>query len=517
MSGFGRALLSGASILVVAGLVYAQRGGGDWMTIGYDAQRSSWVRGDGKITPETMRKPGFELLWKVKMNNVSRHLNSITPPALLDFYIGYKGFRTLGFFGGSSNNVIAIDTDLARLEWERALADKAARLPAGDMRCPGGMTTSVTRPTSAGYPAPVGLRGFGRSGPAKSGVGEPLEGSVVLKERLAQRPGPPPQATRPNRRTAPAGNPFARSPLFVLAITADGKLHSMYVSNGEEPKPAVPFLPANANAVGLVAFDGTAYAATVNGCAGVPDGVWAISLESGKVTQWKAGANIAGNAGFAAGPEGVLYVAAGSKLVALEPGTLKEKATYSADQTLISTPVVFDNNGKDLVVVAAADGSLHLLDGDSLGAVAKSASGVASDFAGSLASWQDDAGVRWVLAAGKSAVTALKVVEKGGKPGFESGWVSANIAAPLTPAVVNGVVFAVSSGVVKGTDSKSTAAKSSKAVLHALDGLTGKEFWNSGAAITSFVYSGGLAAGGGRIYVSSHDGTQYAFGFPMEH
>ena len=40
---------------------------------------------------------------------------------------------------------------------------------------------------------------------------------------------------------------------------------------------------------------------------------------------------------------------------------------------------------------------------------------------------------------------------------------------------------------------------------------------NSGSTITSFVHSGGLAAGGGRVYVGGHDGTQYAFGFPMEH
>ena len=49
-----------------------------------------------------------------------------------------------------------------------------------------------------------------------------------------------------------------------------------------------------------------------------------------------------------------------------------------------------------------------------------------------------------------------------------------------------------------------------------IDPANGKELWNSGAAIASFVTSGGLAAGGGRVYVSGHDGTQYAFAFPME-
>lgn len=514
MSALARVVYSAGCAVLAAGLLNAQRGGGDWMTIGNDAQRSNWIRGDGKITPETMRKPGFELQWKMKLNNQSRQLNSISSPALLDFYISYKGFRTLGFVGGSSDNVIAIDTDLARLEWERSLGAKASRA-AGDLRCPGGMTSSITRPTFTGYPGPVGLRGFGRGGPAKSGVGEPLEGAVTLKDRPPAPPAPP---ARPNRRTAPAVNPFARSPLFVLAITGDGKLHSMYVSNGEEPNPPVQFLPPNANAVGLIAYDNTAYAATINGCGGVENGVWAMNLETKKVTQWKAGANIAGNAGPAVGPDGTLYVAAGSKLVALEPGTLKEKAAYSAgSQTFTSTPVVFDYKGKDLIAVAASDGALHLVDAGSMNAaVAKSAPGTAGDFAGSLASWQDDAGKRWVLAASKNSIVALKVVDRNGAPSFESGWTSRDMVSPITPAIVNGVVFAVASGVVRGGDAKSTAGKSSKAVLYALDGLTGKELWNSGASITSFVTSGGLAAGGGRVYVSAHDGTQFAFGFPME-
>jgi hypothetical protein len=142
----------------------------------------------------------------------------------------------------------------------------------------------------------------------------------------------------------------------------------------------------------------------------------------------------------------------------------------------------------------------------------------------SLTSWQDLAGTRWVLSpaggdaapsAGfaaangqvkNGAVVAWKVVEKGGRPAFEPGWVSRDLISPLPPVVVNGVVFALSSG-----------SPSTPAVLYALDGLTGKELWNSGGVITSFVNGGGLAAGGSRVYVAARDGTQYAFGFPIEH
>jgi outer membrane protein assembly factor BamB len=59
--------------------------------------------------------------------------------------------------------------------------------------------------------------------------------------------------------------------------------------------------------------------------------------------------------------------------------------------------------------------------------------------------------------------------------------------------------------------------RSVPAVLYALDAATGKEFWNSGNTITSFVHSGGLSAGGSQIYLGTHDGTLYAFGFPIEH
>jgi outer membrane protein assembly factor BamB len=83
--------------------------------------------------------------------------------------------------------------------------------------------------------------------------------------------------------------------------------------------------------------------------------------------------------------------------------------------------------------------------------------------------------------------------------------------------IVNGVVFAVSSGEAKGSDAKAIAQRSGKAVLYALDGRTGKELWNSGSTITSFVHSGGLSAVGSQLYLSTYDGTLYAFGFPIEH
>ena len=119
------------------------------------------------------------------------------------------------------------------------------------------------------------------------------------------------------------------------------------------------------------------------------------------------------------------------------------------------------------------------------------------------------------------AIVAWKVAPQNGAPALQPGWVSRDMVSPLPPLIVNGVIFAVSSGEFRAGDARVTAAqraqRSSKAILYALDAATGKELWNSGATITSFVHSGGLAAGGTRVYVSGYDGTQYAFGFPIEH
>ena len=531
-------------LAVVAGLglgvVSAQRGTGDWMTGAFDAQRSNWVRNDAKISHESMQKPGFELAWKMRFDNTARQLNNITPPALIDFYIGYRGFRALGFFGASSDRIIVVDTELGRTEWEKSYTGSST--PASTLPCPGGMTSAVTRPTFTAYPPPPSGRGIGRGTPAKSGVGEPYQGAVTI------RPTPRPSQAAPAPRPAPAPkpvggdvpSPFAPHVQWLLALTGDGKLHSTWISNGEQPSAGVPFLPPSANAHGLIAYDNVAYVATTNGCGGVENGVWALDLTTKKVTQWKSGkSGVAGSVGPAVGPDGTLYAAAGTELTALAPRTLQAKGSYKtggADFT--SSPVVFEYHGKNLIAATTNDGRMHLVDASQLtsGPLHKTPPFSSPGFtAGALASWQDPAGTRWVLApaAGEvtgfssngevknGAIVAWKVGMQGGVPSLEPGWASRDLISPIAPIIVNGVVFALSSGEWRPSDPQDSAAqraqRSTNAVLYALDPLTGKELWNSGTAITSFVHSGGLAAGGSRIYVSTYDGTQYAFGFPIEH
>ena len=152
-----------------------------------------------------MRKPGFQLAWKVKL------ASELTPPALLDRYIGYRGFRSLGFLGAGSDNIYAIDTDLGRIEWQKHFS------VAGD-GCPSGMI--VTRATSANFrPAALVGRGggTGRGGPAKSAVGQPGQGAVTVPQARAAPAAP----AEPAAARRAAARPI-RAPELVYALSSDG-------------------------------------------------------------------------------------------------------------------------------------------------------------------------------------------------------------------------------------------------------------------------------------------------------
>src|SRR5207253_9697453 len=189
---------------------------------------------DAKISRETLQKPGFEFLWKLKLKNEPRQLNSLAPPSTLERLIGYRGFRMLGFVAGSSDNIFAIDTDLGRMEWEKHLTTSAPP-QAGSLACPGGMTTSVVRPTTAAMPqGGGGGGGFGGGSAAKSAVGEPSQGAVTLAMVRPNPPAPAPNPApnpvpsapaRPNPANPPGGQ-FGRGPFLVNALTSDGRLHS---------------------------------------------------------------------------------------------------------------------------------------------------------------------------------------------------------------------------------------------------------------------------------------------------
>jgi hypothetical protein len=522
ITGFGR-LCGGIVVLTLgaAGAAQAQgRGGGAWTTAGSDAQRTSSVRTDAKISPESMQKPGFQFLWKRKLEGAGGQANLLTQPILLPNIIAYKGFKALAFVGGSADNVYAIDYELNRMFWTQHLAT-ASKTP-GTPACPGGLTT-LTKATAVA-PAVAGGRGRG-AGFGPGGPGAAPQGPVM-----------------------PGGRDAGDN---VFAISSGGMVHLMNPQVGTDQVPPVKFLPANAKVVGSILVGNVLYAATTGNCGGAANGVWAVDLvgEGKTVTTFDTkGAGVAGAVAPTFGTDGTIYVATGSgdspvanSVVSLESKTLTQKDWFTAGSSAFtSAPVVFQYKGKDLVVAVNKDGRLYLLDSASVGGtdhktpLFKTSPAVST--AGSttgLATWLDGSGTRWVLATTSGpvqadtkfamsngavtggAIVAFTVVDTNDAPTLQPQWVSQDIKGPLTPAVINGVVFALASG---HSDAPTARAgeRATSAVLYALDGATGKQLWTSGTSITSPVRGIGPSGGDSQVYVAAEDGTLYAFGMPAE-
>jgi len=590
-----KALLEPIPVLIIAlaaacaGVIHAQGRGAaataEWATSRGDAQRTGWLRNDLFISADRLREPNsaFGLQWKLELSNQQRQLNSLTPAVT----IGGSGRFPLSAMGGSSDNVFVFDNVSGIELWERHF--EIPTLGAGSLPCPGGLTAGLSRPASliprVFVSPPAGVSAS--TGSFTGGVGQPGEGIpaelmrpgqslpnggrtagpeiLKLLDAVLSVPAPPaapaPGAVAPATgaaRVGTGGSAMAANPIFVVA--SDGVLHTLGQYLGKDILKPVPFLPAHAHASDLVVVDNTVYAATRNGCGGVPDGVWAMDLSQPDIApvSWNTrGGSPAGAP--ALGSDGTVFVAIGNgaagtsrgysdTVAALDRKSLQIKDWFAEPGAdFAASPVIFQYKGMEIVAAVTRDGRIFLLNSVSLGgaghqaplSVSAAVSRGTNDFIpGPLTTWEDAGGTRWVLEASarpipaalgvgstngavtNGAILAYKVAGEAAHLSLQPGWTSRDMVSPLAPIIVNGVVFAIAGGEFHPAAGESMPAaervrRSVPAVVYALDGSNGKELWNSGKTVTSFVHSGGLWAAGGQVYLAAYDNTLYGFGYPM--
>ncbi len=463
-----------ALIALFASFAHAQfgRGGGDWMAAGADAQRTNSVRTDPHISVEAVKSGVMQSLWKIKLSGVP------TPPVVASRLITYKGFKDLLYVATSSDTVASIDHTVGKLFWETHLPYDSLLVPVktGTATCPAGMTAALS--LAAPLVPPVPGAGRGR-GPGGRGPGGPGRGGNF-------DPATVPTLPRPRR-----------TPGAVYALSSDGLIHVLNQHTGADIVPAARFIRGNAKAHDVIQVGNVVYAVTSDNCGAAPNGVWAINLETNGVNEWKT--SEASVLGLAFLTDGTVIAATTKSLAALEAKTLKVKQQFDAEWA--STPMVIKVKDKEYVVASNVHGHVFLLDPVSLELVVN-VPGNGAAIGSSFASWEEpESKTRFIVAVKNGAVVSYKVVEKDGKPGLEQAWASKELVSPAPPIVVNGVVFALSSG-----------SRSASAVLYAFDGMTGTELWNSGKAIAGYSTSG-ISAGASKVFVGTHDGTLYAFGY----
>src|SRR3954452_175388 len=207
-----RAVIGLLCVTVASSWVAAQgRGGSEWTTGSYDAQRTASVKTDPRISVQAMQKAGefgpFKFLWKLKLEYDPKAATALTQPILLDRIIGFRGFKSIAFVGTQSETVHAIDIDLGTSLWKYHINYSASPPPMLNVtnECPGGLVASLSRPTPIVSAAAGGGGGFGRGARSGGGVGEPGKGSITLATAGQPRGGGAGAAGGPRGRTGAPG------------------------------------------------------------------------------------------------------------------------------------------------------------------------------------------------------------------------------------------------------------------------------------------------------------------------
>jgi outer membrane protein assembly factor BamB len=466
----------------------------------------------------------MKLLWKIRLDNEVRQMHALLPALVIERVNTSSGPKQLVIQTGVSDNIFAIDADTGKLLWKKHFEYTADQEPTGKtgFLCPGGITaTPVVGPTET-----------------------------------------------PGKYT-------------VYAASWDGNLHQLNAADGTYVKPPTRFMPPNGKPYALSLYKNVIYTHTAERCGGNENFVYAYDLATDKVGTWgPAGGGMWGRTGPAIDSNGVMYTGTGDGPWDPENGVLgngfigvkqdpETKALklvdyyaatnaewlYKRDLDIQVTPVVFPYKGRELMVAAGKECSIYLMDTESIGGddhrtpvyrtpliCNEEVNFMSAGIWGSMASWEESDGTRWVLApfwgpkhskfhapvehgeVKKGAVVAFKVEEVNGKTMLVPGWISRDMDPAEPPVIANGVVIGFGSGedttqarfdVGFYNYAAPRIAGSTHAVLYALDGRTGEELWNSGDEITSWTHWSELAVANGRVYISTFENILYCYGIPQ--
>ncbi len=502
-------------------LLATSASGADWLTDGSDVVRSNWQK-DEKILSTSTAKD-IKLLWTIKLDNEVRAMHSLLPPLVIGSVNTPGGAKQVVIQAGVSDNVFAIDVATGELVWKRHFDSTFQDGPNSrgpSVLCPGGMTANVT----------IGPG----DGPGK---------------------------------------------YIIYAASWDGRLRKLDAGTGQDLEPPANFMPPNGKPYAMSLHKNVIYTHSAQGCGGNPNTAYTYDLATKKVGSWgPAGGGMWGRSGPAIASNDVMYTGTGDGRWDPENGVygngiigVKQNPTTKAlelvdyygpsnaewlvkrDLDMQVTPTIFPYKGKEYMIDASKECRLYFMDTASIGGDDHRTPVYRTplicneivDFAeagiwGSLASWLDSKGTRWVLTpfwgpkhpkfkapienglVKKGAIVAFKVETNAqGKVWLAPAWISRDMDQAEPPVIANGVIFAYGSGentaqayADVGLDFRAERRipKSTHAVLYALDAQTGKELWSSGKEIKTFNHWSGISVANGRIYLNTFDGTVYCFG-----
>ncbi len=489
----------------------------EWTTSSLTPARDAWQRGDSGISPQSAKN--LTLLWKTKVENKTMGMQSFREPLIINGVKTSSGEKTVTILAGASNDVFALDASNGTVLWKKTLKWESSK-------------------------------------PQEPGEGR---GFICTNAQSA----------------TPVVTPAGAATRLLYVLASDGYMHTMDLATGDETEAAIQVLPLPyGKPYGLNMVNDVIYTVTGQGCGGVPNALYAVDLKTRKVANSNPPqAGLWGVAGPALGSDGTVYFSSGDGAYDSSTGALStsvEAFTYKSgavtlkdyytpsnyewltrrDLDMNASPVVFPYKGQDVIVASGKEGRFFLMDSKNMGGanhmtpLFRSAviSNANVNFQtegtwGSMTSWLGKDGTRWLLAptGGKVAVPfpttngetpnggiiALKLAEKAGKPELVPAWTSRDMLTAEPPVVINGVVLTLAGGeyTLQANDvrgglfsAEERIKRSVPAKLYALDAITGKELFNSGDQIASFLHQAGLSVANNKVIFGTFDGTIYCYG-----
>ena len=191
------------AVFLVPGLAAAQN---EWLTWGYDQQRTGWNQSERVLTRDNASQ--LEVKWKAQLSTPPREevLSTLTAP-LVASVNGPQGPVTRVFVVGSDNTVYAINSETGEVAWQRRFPNTLTEPTRADYRCPN--TQNAT--------------------------------PVIDKE---------------------AG--------IIYVSMSDGKLRGLSLVDGKDRMPPADFTTPFARNWSLNLIDGVIYSPTARGCANTP-------------------------------------------------------------------------------------------------------------------------------------------------------------------------------------------------------------------------------------------------------
>jgi glucose dehydrogenase len=107
----------------------------DWLTWGYDQERTGWNKGETTLSEENVGR--LELRWSAQLSTPPKDvvLSTLTAPLVVERVNTSQGRKNLMFLVGSDDTVFALDTDTGKPLWQKTFPNNLTPRQAATWLC----------------------------------------------------------------------------------------------------------------------------------------------------------------------------------------------------------------------------------------------------------------------------------------------------------------------------------------------------------------------------------------------